>query len=83
MIFPYLLPQTAIFGFLDEPDHQKFVLLNPLLLLFKLNFHNFRRDKVLCFNELLRYITKVKKMEKNQAFQAQTEITKYEKMEND
>ena len=34
---PYLLPQTAIFGFLDEPDNQNFVLLNLLLLLFKLN----------------------------------------------
>ena len=34
---PYLLPQTATFGFLDEPDNQNFVLLNLLLLLFKLN----------------------------------------------
>ena len=84
LILPYLLPQTAIFGFLDEPDNQNFVLLNRLLLLLKLNVCNSRRDKVLCFNKLLRDIIKVNKMEKRQGFQSQTEITKSEKkMEND
>ena len=43
----------------------KSLLLNSLLLLFKLNFHNSRRDKVLCFNELLSDITKVKKWKKS------------------
>ena len=84
LILPYLLPQTTIFGFLDEPDNQNFVLLNRLLLLLKLNVCNSRRDKVLCFNKLLRDIIKVNKMEKRQGFQSQTEITKSEKkMEND
>ena len=63
-----MLPQTAIFGFLDEPDYQNFVLLNHLILLFKLNVFNSRRDKALCFNKFLRDITKVKKMEKKTTF---------------
>ena len=68
LILPYTLPQTAIFGFLDKPDYQNFVLLNHLILLFKLNVFNSRRDKVLCFNKFLRDITKVKKMEKKTTF---------------
>ena len=68
LILSYLLPQTAIFGFLDEPDNQNFVLLNYLLLLFKLNVYNSRKDKVLYFNKLLRDIIKVMKMEKNKLF---------------
>ena len=64
LILPYLLSQTSIVGFLGQPDQQNFVLLNRLLFLFKLNVYNTRRDKVLCFNKLLRDITKVKKMGK-------------------
>ena len=64
MIFPYQLPQTAIFGFLDKPDNEKSVLFNHSLILFKLNVYNSKRDKVLCFNKLQRDITRVKKTEK-------------------
>ena len=65
LLIPYLLPHTAIFSFLDEPNNQNFVYLNHLLLLFKLNIHNSRNVTVLCFNKLLRDITKVKEMEKS------------------
>ena len=68
MIFPCLLPQTTIFDFLEESDYQKFALLNYLLLLFKLNFYNFWIDKALCFNKLLRDVTKVKEMGKKKLF---------------
>ena len=47
LILPPLLPQTAIFSFLDDSDNQHFVLLNHLMLVFKLNVYNSRRDKVL------------------------------------
>ena len=79
LLLPYLLPQAAIFDFLGEPGNQNFVLLSYLLLLFNLNVYNSRRDKVLCFNKLLRDIIKVKKIDKRQPFQSQMEITKYEK----
>ena len=68
LIFPCLLPQTTMFDFLQEPDYQKFALLNCLLSLFKLNVYNFWRDKVLCFNKLLRDITKLKEMGKKKLF---------------
>lgn len=51
LILPYLLPQSTIFGL--------------IVLLFKLNVCKSRIDKVLCFNKLLRDITKVKKRKKN------------------
>ena len=49
---PYLLSQTVIFGFLDKPNNQNFVLSNNLLLLFKLNVYNSRNDTVLHLNKL-------------------------------
>ena len=79
LILSYLLLQIAIFGFLDKRNNQKILLLNLLLLLFKLNVYHSWNDTVLCFNQLLTDITKKeKKMEKRQTFQSQTEITKYE-----
>ena len=57
LILPYLLPQSTIFGLI--------VLLNHLLLLFKLNVCKSRIDKVSCFNKLLWDITKVNKRKKD------------------
>ena len=56
LILLYLLPQTAIFGFLNELDNQDLMLLIVLLLLFELNIYNSRRDEVLCFIKLLEVI---------------------------
>ena len=69
----YLLLQTTIFGFLGKPNNQNFMLLNHLLLLFKLNAYDSRNDAVLCFSKLLRDITKVKKMEKKTSFSISNE----------
>ena len=58
---------SAIFGALDKSTNQNVVLLNHLLLIFKLNVYN-SRNNTFCFNISLRYNTKVKKMQKKTNF---------------
>ena len=55
---PLLLPQSAIFGFL-EADDKVLLILNHLLLLFRYYVYVSRSSKVIPFEALLKSIMKV------------------------
>ena len=62
-IFILLLPQSAIFGFL-EADDKVFLIVNNLLLLFRYYVYVWRTSKLLSFEALLWSFIKTYKLEK-------------------
>ena len=65
---PHLIPQSAIFGFLDI-SNKDYLIVNHLLLLFKYYIYNVRDWKRLVFEALMRNILSIYDIEKNLADQ--------------
>ena len=63
LIFPISTPQSAIFGFWDL-DMNEHLILNHLLLIFKMYIYNARKAGSLNINHLLIYIKGIKDSEK-------------------
>ena len=63
LIFPICTPQSAIFGFWDL-DTNEHLILNQLLLIFKMYISNARTTGYLSISYLLIYITGIKDTEK-------------------
>ena len=61
--FPISTPQTAIFGFWDL-DTNEHLILNPLLLIFKMYIYNTRTIGYLNISHLLIYIKGIKDIKK-------------------
>ena len=59
----HIIPQSAIFGFL-EADDKVFLILNHLWLLLKYYIYVSSSSKILSFEAILKFIMKVKKLEK-------------------
>ena len=59
----HIIPQSAIFGFL-EADDKVFLILNHLWLLLKYYIYVSSSSKILSFEAILKSIMKVKKLEK-------------------
>ena len=59
---PVLNPQSAIFSFTDDSDHN-FLLVNHLLLIFKYDIYNSRVNKSLSFQSLKCVISQTKYIE--------------------
>ena len=57
--FSQLIPQTAIFGFLNI-DNDTFLIQDHILLLFKLDIYNASKHGFLFFNNFLNEIGKIK-----------------------
>ena len=55
------------------------MLFNDLLLFFKSNVCNTRKDTIWCFNKLPSDITNIKEIGKTEAYQSQTRATQYNK----
>ena len=62
--FPDLTPQAALFGFINECYNNLNILQNHLLLIFKLYIYQSRERGVLNLNDLIKNITKGKKLER-------------------
>ena len=61
---PHLIPQSAIFGFLDI-SNKDYLIVNHLLLLFKYYIYNARDRKRLVFEALMTNIKNIYDIEKN------------------
>ena len=73
-----MLPQVSIFGFPEEPSCQSFVLFNycqSLNLMFKIPVTI--QSCVFVRDNLLRDVTRVKKIEKRETYLSQKKITQY------
>ena len=68
LILPTLTPQTAILGILDSASNNSFfenkILINHILLIFKLYVYKSREKKFININNLIAEIWKVKRIEK-------------------
>ena len=69
LILPTLTPQTAILGILDSVSNNSFfennkILINHILLIFKLYVYKSREKKFININNLIAEIRKVKRIEK-------------------
>ena len=64
VFLPDLVPQAAFFGFLPELDVDNFLLLNHILLIFKIYVYNSRQSASVNFEALLKKIIKIKNIEK-------------------
>ena len=62
--FPSILPQSAVFGFLDDAFEHK-LLLNQTLLIFKNYLYKARVNTNLNFNILKNYLIKIRDLEVN------------------
>ena len=62
LTLPKLIPQTAMFGFLDQCNN--IYLINHILLIFKLYVYKSRTSQKLNFSDLLRSIKKFKRTKK-------------------
>ena len=73
---PHLLPESAIFGFLDisNKDH---LIVNHLLLLFKCYIYKGRDRKHLVFGALMKNIKNIYDIEKNLTDQDPHKKTKF------
>ena len=76
--FSQLIPQTAIFGFLNI-DNDTFLIQNHILLLFKLHIYNARKHGFLSFNNFLNEISKIKNLEKRVAANSQNKCERFRK----
>ena len=63
--FPCLTPQTVFFGFLSESKNKNSLLMNHILLIFKIYTYNCRQTASVSLQALLNKIIKIKKIEKN------------------
>ena len=68
-MLPTLTPQTAILGILDSVSNNSFfennkILINHILLIFKLYVYKSREKKFININNLIAEIRKVKRIEK-------------------
>jgi hypothetical protein len=63
IVLPFLTPQSALVGYLEETDFLKSILHNHLLLIFKLFVYRNRESKTLPFIALREKITSIFKME--------------------
>ena len=66
IVLPIITPQVANFGFFGEIENK--ILINHVLLLFKHYIYRSREAGVLDINNLIKYIYKVKKIEKQLSF---------------
>ena len=69
LVLPTLTPQTVIFGLVDSASSgSKFkknkLLINHILLTFKLNVHKSRENQFININNLIAEIKSVKQIEK-------------------
>ena len=64
MILPELTPQSAIFGFL-ESNHKNEVLINHLLLIFKMYMYHARDSNSVSIDILKAKIIEIKGIEEN------------------
>ena len=69
LILPTLTPKTAILGILDSVSNNYFfennkILINHILLIFKLYVYKSREKKSININNLIAEIRKVKRIEK-------------------
>ena len=59
------LPQTAIFGFINEIEKSVYKITNPILLIFKIHVYKSRERGTLELSRLIKEIKKVKLLEIN------------------
>ena len=84
LILPTLTPQTAILGILDSVSNNSFfennkILINHILLIFKLYVYKCREKKFININNLIAEIQKVKRIEKEIALNDSMKITAFRK----
>ena len=84
LILPPLTPQTAILGFLDSVSNNFFfennkILINHILLNFKLYVHKSREKKFININNLIAEIRKVQRIEKEIALSNSIKTTAFRK----
>ena len=60
---PDITPQSAIFGFIDN-NYENLLLINHILLIFKWYIFKTRKKEQVNLNSLIKYICKIKNMEK-------------------
>ena len=84
LILPTLTPQTAILGILDSVSNDSFfennkILINHILLIFKLYVYKSREKKFINLNNLMAEIRKIKRTEKEIALNNATKTTAFRK----
>ena len=84
LILPTLTPQTAILGILDSVSNDSFfennkILINHVLLIFKLYAYKSREKKFINLNNLIAEIRKIKRIEKEIALNNATKATAFRK----
>ena len=84
LILPNLTPQTAILGILDSVSNNSFfeknrILMNHILLIFKLYVYKPREKKFININDLIAGICKVKRIEKEIALNNSMKATAFRK----
>ena len=84
LILPTLTPQTAILGILDSVSNNSFfennkILINHILLIFKLYVYKSREKKFININNLIAEIRKVKRIEKEIALNNSMKTTAFGK----
>ena len=84
LILPTLTPQTAILGILDSVSNNSFfennkILINHILLIFKLYVYKSREKKFININNLIAEIRKVKRIEKEIALNNSMKTTAFRK----
>ena len=85
LILPTLTPQTAILGILDSVSNNSFfennkILINHILLIFKLYVYKSREKKFININNLIAEIRKVKRIEKEIALNNSVKTTALRKI---
>ena len=84
LILPTLTPQTSILGILDSVSNNSFfennkILVNHILLIFKLHVYKSREKKFININNLIAEIRKVKRVEKETALNNSMKTTAFRK----
>ena len=84
LILPTLTPQTAILGILDPVSNNSFfeineIIINHILLVFKLYVYKCREKKFSNINNLIAEIRKVKRIEKEIALNNSMKTTAFRK----
>ena len=84
LILPTLTPQTAILGIFDSVSNNSFlknskILINHILLIFKLYVYKSREKKFININNLIAEIRKVKRIEKEIALNNSMKTTAFRK----
>ena len=84
LILPTLTPQTSILEILDSVSNNSFfennkILVNHILLIFKLHVYKSREKKFININNLIAEIRKVKRVEKETALNNSMKTTAFRK----